>query len=94
MRFASDLEDLAAAARSSPPFTPAAPTSRPAADLLLLIEWTEVVKGGCASTAGTVITTLPAIVWNPHDAISGTIPGVDFDAQLTGGAWTVTIHAC
>lgn len=93
-RFASDLDGLISTARGSPPITPAAPTSRAAADLLLLIQWTEGMNAGCASTGGVVVTTLPAIVWNAHDNVSGTIAGIDFEARLINGAWQTTIHAC
>jgi hypothetical protein len=93
-RFASDLDGLISAARAAPSITPSAPTSRDAADLLLLIQWTEGMNAGCDSTGGAVVTTLPAIVWSPHDDVSGTIAGVDFEAQLINGAWQTTIHAC
>ena len=93
-RFASDLDGLISAARDSPPITPGAPSSRQAADLLLLIQWAEGMNAGCASTGGAVITALPDIVWNPHDDVSGTIAGVDFEARLVNGAWQMTIHAC
>ncbi len=93
-RFASDLDGLVAAARSSPPVAIAAPTSRAAADLLLLVQFTNGVNGGCASTGGAVVATLPDIVWAAHDGVSGTIAGVDFDAHVADGTWQVTIHAC
>lgn len=93
-RFGSDLDGLIATARVSPPVTAAAPSSRAAADLLLLIQWTEGMNAGCASTGGVVVTTLPTIVWNAHDDVSGTIAGVDFEAHLMNGAWQTTIHAC
>lgn len=93
-RFGSDLDALISEARTSPPVTPAAPTSRAAADLLLLIQWTEGMNAGCASTGGVIVTTLPEIVWNPHDDVSGTIAGVDFEARLINSAWQTTIHAC
>lgn len=93
-RFTSDVDGLVAAARSSPPVAVTPATSRQAADLLLLVQWTDGMNGGCESTGGTVVTTLPPIVWAAHDDVSGTVNGVDFDAHVEAGAWRVTIHAC
>lgn len=93
-RFASDLDGLVNTARGLPPVAPAAPTSLEAANRLLLIQWTNMINGGCASTGGTVITTLPTILWRPHDDASGTIAGVDFEARPANGTWQVTIRAC
>ncbi len=93
-RFTSDVDGLIATARSSPPVAVASPTSQDAADLLLLVQWTNGMNGGCESTGGTVVTTLPPIVWAAHDDVSGTINGVDFDAHVEAGTWRVTIHAC
>lgn len=93
-RFASDLAGLISTARDSPAFAPASPTSTATAEVLLLVQWTNKINGGCGATGGNVITTLPAIVWSTHNGASGTIGGVDFDAQLIDGAWQVGIHAC
>jgi hypothetical protein len=93
-RFAADVDGLVGAARRLPPFAAAAPASRQAADVLLLVQWVDGMNGGCASTGGAVITTLPVIAWTPHDNASGTIAGVAFNATLVGGAWEVTILAC
>ncbi|MDA8117537.1 MAG: hypothetical protein M0000_09245 [Actinomycetota bacterium] len=93
-RFRSDLGGLISAAHASRSITPAAPTSRAAADLELLLQWTEGLNAGCASTGGVVVTTLPSIVWSAHDGVSGTIAGVDFEARLVNGTWQTTIHAC
>jgi hypothetical protein len=93
-RFASDLDGLLVTARSSLPFTPAGPTSQGAADVRLLIQWTNGRNGGCASTGGAVITSLPTITWNTDDDRSGTIAGVAFTADLVNGSWQVAIQAC
>ncbi len=93
-RFPSDLAGLAGAARTVAPFTQAGSTSRAEAELLLLVQLTDMANGGCASTGGQVLTTLPAIVWAPHDDVSGTISNIDFKAQIVDGAWRVTILAC
>lgn len=91
-RFSTDLSELMSAAKASKPFSLALATSRDAAELLLLIEWTDGVNGGCASTGGMVITTLPTIIWT--DNANGTISGVAFNANLVNGSWQVTIQAC
>lgn len=93
-RFASDLAGLMSTARNSPAFTPTGPTSTAAAEVLLLVQWTNKINGSCGATGGTVITTLPAIAWTTHDGASGTIGGVDFDVRLVNGSWQVGIHAC
>ncbi len=92
-RFRADLNGLISTARSSPPFTPAPPASTDSADLLLLIEWTTKMNGGCESTGGSVIETLPTITWNA-DHQGGTIQGVGFKAQLVNGSWQVMTLAC
>ena len=92
-RFAADLTGLVSAARAAAPFAVATPTARASADLMLLVQWTNGMNGGCASTGGAVITTLPTIQWNADDS-SGAIGGVGFKAQRVGGSWQVTILAC
>lgn len=93
-RFATDRAALVRAAYDSPPVTPAAQTSRDAAEVQLLIRWTNGVNGGCGSTGGTVVLQLPQITWHGQDDLSGTIGGVGFTAQLVNGSWQVALHAC
>ncbi len=93
-RFDSDLAGLVAAARAAPPVSVAPPTSRQAADVGLLVQWATGLNGGCASTGGAIVYTLPSIVWSPRADGDGTIDGVAFRARLVDGAWQLRILAC
>jgi hypothetical protein len=93
-RFSSDLDGLTKTARVSSPVTISGAVSRHAAELLLLVQWTNGLNAGCASTGGTIVTTLPAIVWATRGDVDGTIAGVGFKAQLVDGSWQVQILAC
>ena len=54
-----------AAARATPPFTPAAADSRAAAETALLESLVLKANEGCDARGGSRITSLPAIVWQP-----------------------------
>lgn len=93
-RFATDLAGLVRVAHSSPPVTPTGPTSRDAADLLLLIQLTNTVNGGCESTGGTVFEQLPPIQWRARGDLSGTVGMIGFTAKVVNGSWQIALNAC
>ena len=97
--FDADLAALEAAARATPPFTPAAVDSRAAAETALLESFVHLANQGCDSRGGSRITSLPAIVWQPTvipggPRGDGTIDTIPFSATWTNGTWSVFINAC
>lgn len=87
-----------------PPVTPAAPDSRPAADLALVLETMVLQNRCCLSCGGSRMSSLPEIVWYdpPRPAsvdgmppIAGTVHGIDFEANYSPAVgWQINIHAC
>ena len=99
-RFGGDLAAARALAGETPPVTPPAPDSRPAAELALRIYQIEQRNSGCMECGGYVFTTLSPIVWQPENEpiighSDGYINGIRFRVDYhTGQGWSVTIWAC
>lgn len=99
-RFGADLSAARALAAQTPPVTPPAPDSRPAAELALRIYQIGHRNSGCMECGGYVFTTLSQIVWQPKDEpgaghSDGYIDGIRFRVTYQAGhGWDVTIWAC
>lgn len=94
-RFDADLAAVRSRAAASPPVAVAGPTTRAAAELLLLVQYVDEANMGCDSRGGVVVTELPPITWSGDDG--GTIgsPPIRFQAALgASGGWTVQLIAC
>lgn len=103
--FASDLAAARAAAAHAPPVVIAAPDSRAAAEVTVLVHWINGWNRGCGSCGGERKTSLPPLAWYPQrtyegpaDArhpVDGTIDGIGFLATyVTGKGWEITLYAC
>jgi hypothetical protein len=95
-RFESDLAAARSLAESTPPVVVAAPDSRAAAELLLLVQYVDKANVGCDSRGGGVVTELPTITWTGDSG--GTIgrPSmtIEFQATLGPDGYHVEIMAC
>ena len=103
--FAADLAVARATAAKAPPVTVAAPDSRTAADLSVLLQNLVGRNSGCMSCGGERETSLPTITWyatrmpagfHGHPGpVDGNVNGVDFLANYTlGTGWDVQAYAC
>jgi len=103
--FVADLTAAKTAATKAPPVQVAAPTSRAAADLAVLVNQLIGRNGGCMSCGGSRETSLPTITWYPKRMaagfhghprpVDGNINGIDFLATYTPTAgWTIMAYAC
>jgi hypothetical protein len=103
--FSADLAAARAVAAKAPPVTVAAPDSRAAADLAVLLQNLVGRNSGCMSCGGERETSLPTITWyatrmpagfHGHPApVDGNINGIDFLANYTlGTGWDIQAYAC
>jgi len=103
--FSADLAAARAVAAKAPPVTVAAPDSRAAADLAVLLRNLVGRNSGCMSCGGERETSLPTITWyatrmpagfHGHPApVDGNINGIDFLANYTlGTGWDIQAYAC
>ena len=103
--FAADLAVARATAAKAPPVTVAAPDSRTAADLAVLLQNLVGRNSGCMSCGGERETSLPTITWyatrmpagfHGHPGpVDGNVNGVDFLANYTlGTGWDIQAYAC
>ena len=101
----ADLAAARAVAAKAPPVTVAAPDSRAAADLAVLLQNLVGRNSGCMSCGGERETSLPTITWyatrmpagfHGHPApVDGNINGIDFLANYTlGTGWDIQAYAC
>jgi hypothetical protein len=108
-RFAGDLAAARSLAARTPPIAVAGPTSRPAADLAIYLQYFEGVNMCCGSCGGVIATELPVIswvpptgrTWAPPHGWNGTLKAtptstetLPFSAQyLSGKGWSVQFAA-
>jgi hypothetical protein len=96
-RFDTDLASARSLAASQPPVPVAAPDSRAAAELLLLLDYVHKANAGCDSRGGAVVTQLPPIVWESDagGTIGSGLGAIEFEATLgPDGHWAAYIIAC
>ncbi len=99
-RFAADLSSARALAARTPPVTPPAPDSRPAAELAVRIYDIGLRNSGCGSCGGYVSTTLARVVWEAENQpvigqSDGYVNGVRFRVTYHAGrGWDVMLWAC
>lgn len=96
-RFDGYLADARAAAEAHAPVDIAAPGSRAAAELALLVEYVRVANYGCDSRGGAVVTELPTITWqsDSHGTIGPAEAGMEFDVTLRAdGTWQALFNVC
>ncbi|MCU7729052.1 hypothetical protein ODJ79_35515 [Actinoplanes sp. KI2] len=94
-RFNGDLAALRHQAATSAPVRVAPRSSRSTAEVLLRTLYIDMLNGGCDSSGGGVLTTLPPIVWTHAGGFDGTINGISFKADYSASTgWKVMINAC
>lgn len=95
-RFEADLAAARSLAESSPPVAVAAPDSRAAAELLLLVQYVDKANVGCDSRGGGVVTELPVITWTSDRGGTIGTPSMTIEFQATpgSGGYQVEIMAC
>jgi hypothetical protein len=102
--FSGNLAAARSAAATSPPVTVAAPDSRDAANVAILLQELSGLNLGCASCGGERYTTLPTITWYParvpagatHPGpVDGTVNNTEFMADyVPGTGWQILLYAC
>lgn len=97
-RFASDLASLEEQAKATPPFSPAAPDSRPAAEVAVIAVHIIGRNSCCTAAGGEIFLTAPAVDWTPRNDVMGTpwdgdVDGTPFRARFEAGKWVVEYGA-
>ena len=99
-RFPADLAALRSSAAALPAFTPAAPSSRAAAEVALQVAYIVGQNSGCESSGGWVETAPVQVVWKQGvdflgQRVDGSIGAIAFRVDYTpGSGWSVYLNAC